>query len=243
MVADIWRPILPPMQALNARDKRLAGLARAVRAAVIVPSLLSLTLIVIRNPEIVGFAVFGAFAHLVMVNYHAAGRARSSEAALLTLLGATLVGLGTLASANLWLAVGGAIAIGFLVELPVLTTGRIAVIRKSLLLSFMLGVAVPASVGSVVPHMAGWLLAGLVAQPVLLLSWIPLQSSLSAAEISGSHESTTPAVQPPAPSPWIGMAIATGAATLSGLFSASFRCSPRRDPKQHATFYGNKPEP
>src|SRR6266446_4433949 len=142
------------MEALNGRQQRLAGLARAVRAAVVVPSLFALALLVIRQPEVAGFAVFGTFAHLVMVDYDPAGRARSAESAMLTLLGAIMVSLGTLASANVWLAVGAAIVVGFLTEFSPLASGRIAVIRTALLLSFMLGVAVPAFFCSVFPHLA-----------------------------------------------------------------------------------------
>jgi len=69
--ADFWLVI--PMEALNGRQQRLAGLARAVRAAVVVPSLFALALLVIRQPEVAGFAVFGTFAHLVMVDYDLPG--------------------------------------------------------------------------------------------------------------------------------------------------------------------------
>jgi Fusaric acid resistance protein-like len=200
------------MKALNARQRRLAGLARAVRAAVVVPSLFALALLVIKQPEVAGFAVFGTFAHLVMVEYDPAGRARSAESAMLTLLGAIMVSLGTLASANVWLAVGGAIVVGFLIEFSPLTSGRIAVIRTALLLSFMLGVAVPASARSVFPHLAGWLLAGIVAQPVLLLLWIPLQTVHVAGEGRSSHESIVNPVGLAGRLTWIGNAIGTGMA-------------------------------
>jgi hypothetical protein len=201
------------MEALNAHQKRLAGLARAVRAAVVVPSLFALGLLVIKQPEAAGFAVFGTFAHLVMVNYDPAGRARSAQSAMLTLLGAIMVSLGTLASANVWLAVGGTIAVGFLTEFPPVARSRIAVLYPALLLSFMLGVAVPASASSVFPHLAGWLLAGLVAQPVLLLLfWIPLQPVSVAGESGPSHESLTNPVRLDGLFTWIGNTTATGVA-------------------------------
>jgi len=208
--ADFWLVI--PMEALNGRQQRLAGLARAVRAAVVVPSLFALALLVIRQPEVAGFAVFGTFAHLVMVDYDPAGRARSAESAMLTLLGAVMVSLGTLASANVWLAVGGAIVVGFLTEISPLASGRIAVVRTALLLSFMLGVAVPASVSSVFPYLAGWLLAGLVAQPVLLLLWAPLQTGNVVGEGEAAHESITNPVSIAGSLTWIGNATGTGVA-------------------------------
>ena len=200
------------MKALTARQRRLAGLARAVRAAVVVPSLFALALLVLKQPEVAGFAVFGTFAHLVMVDYDPAGRARSAESAMLTLLGAIMVSLGTLASANVWLAVGGAIVVGFLTESSPLASGHIAVIRTALLLSFMLGAAVPASPRSVFPHLAGWLLAGIVAQPALLLLWIPLQTVHVAGEGGSSHEGIASPVGLPGRLTWIGNAIGTGMA-------------------------------
>jgi hypothetical protein len=100
------------MNALNAHQKRFAGLARSVRAAIIVPSLLALALLVIKNREMAGFAVFGTFAHLVVVDYDSSRRARSAECAMLTLLGAVMISVGTLVSANIWWSVGGAIAAG-----------------------------------------------------------------------------------------------------------------------------------
>jgi len=193
-------------------QRRLAGLARAVRAAVVVPSLFALALLVIKQPEVGGFAVFGTFAHLVMVDYDRAGRARFAKAAMLTLLGAIMASLGTLASANVWLAVGGAIVVGFLTELSLLASGRIAVIRTALLLSFMLGVAVPAPAHSVFPHLAGWLLARIVAQPALLLLWIPLQTVHLASEEGSSHASIGKPVELAGRLTWIGNAISTGTA-------------------------------
>ena len=201
-----------PMKVLNAHESRLAGLARAVRAAVVVPSLFALALLVIKQPEVAGFAVFGTFAHLVMVDYDPAGRARSTECAILTLLGAIMVSLGALASANVCLAVGGAMVVGFLTEFSTVTGGRIAVIRTAVLLSFMLGVAVPASASSVFPYLAGWLLAGIVAQPILLLLWAPLQTGNVVGEREASRESITNRARTAGPLSWIGNATGTGMA-------------------------------
>ena len=55
------------MKAVNAHERSLAGLARSVRAAIVVPSLFALALIVFKQPELAGFAVLGTFAHQVLV--------------------------------------------------------------------------------------------------------------------------------------------------------------------------------
>ena len=76
------------------------------------PSLLALALLIIKQPEIAGFAVFGTFVQLVMTNYGSSARARSAESAMLSFLGAITIGLATLASAEVWLAAGGALGQG-----------------------------------------------------------------------------------------------------------------------------------
>ena len=191
------------MAAVDAEQARLAGLARGVRAAVVVPSLFALGLLVIRQPEAAGLAVFGTFAHLVMVDYDPDGRTRSLQCGVLTLLGAVTVGVGTLISPYAWVALVGTMAIGFCSEVPLLARSRLAVLAPALLLSFMLGVATPVPASVVLPHLAGWLLAGVAAQPVLLVLWIPLRTvGLTHAERA----------QHAASRPWLANAASTGAA-------------------------------
>jgi hypothetical protein len=162
-------------QAISERERRLTGLARGMRAAVVVPMLFSLTLLVVREPDMAGFAVFGTFAHLVMVNYSTARGARSAECIALTLLGTIVMIAGTLVSEHLWLAIAGAVAAGFLAEWPALAKGHVVVIRPALLMAFMLAVAIPTPLRSLPPELYGWLLAGMIAQPVLHLLWIPIR--------------------------------------------------------------------
>jgi hypothetical protein len=191
------------METLNIRQRELAALARSVRAAVVVPSLFALALSVIRQPQVAGFAIFGTFAHLVMVNYDHAWRTKAAQAATLTCFGAILVALGTLASANVWFAVSGAIAVGVLSEFSTVAASRWAVIRTPLLLAFMLAVAIPSTVRSVRPNLEGWLLSGIVAQPALLLLWICLENN------EPPHQNST---SPASPSNWIRNAAGTGMA-------------------------------
>jgi hypothetical protein len=184
------------MKAVNAHERRLAGLARSVRAAIVVPSLFALALLVFKQPELAGFAVFGTFAHQVLVDYDAGGRGRFVQSAMLTVLGAIMLSLGTFASASVWLAVSGAIAVGFLSEVPPPASGRIAPIRRALVLAFMLAVAVPAPARSVLPYLAGWLMAGIIAQPALFLIWIPLQNDSASGDATRSHDVTANPVLP-----------------------------------------------
>jgi Fusaric acid resistance protein-like len=150
-----------------------------------------------------GFAVFGTFAHLVMVNYSPARGARSAECIALTLLGTIAVIAGTLVSEHLWLAVAGAVAAGFLAEWPAL--GHIVVISPALLLAFMLAVAIPTPLRSLPPELYGWLLAGMIAQPALHLLWIPIQPA-------GLTGQVRPAQSDAVSSASVGNAICAGAA-------------------------------
>lgn len=199
------------MTTLDARRRHLAGLARSVRAAIVVPILFASALFVTGQPEVAGFAIFGTFAHLVMVKYDHAWKVRTLESAILTALGAVAVCLGTLASATMWLAVGGAAAIGLLTEFSTVAAPRIAVIRAPLLLAFMLAVAVPSSVDAVYPNLEGWLLSGMMAQPALLVLWIYLEGG-DAATHNGVLQGDR--ISPPSsPDPWpIGNAVGTATA-------------------------------
>ena len=158
---------------------RFAGLARATRAAIVVPALMALALRVIGQPTMAGTAVFGTFAHLVLVSYAADGATRSAQAALLTATGAVAIALGVLASPYPVASVAAAAAAGFLAERAAVDGGRIAPIRTAVLLVFMLSVAMPAPAVSALSALAGWLLAGLVAQPALRLLWIDLPAAVS----------------------------------------------------------------
>jgi hypothetical protein len=189
---------------LSIRDKNLSGLARGTRAAIVVPLLIELSLLIIKQPQIAGFAIFGAFAHLVMVNYSQSKATRSAQAATLTLLGSILVCLGTIASINPWTALLGAVVVGFLSEWPVLVRGNVAVVRVALLLSFLLAVAVPTSPYLVIPQLLGWLLAGLVAQPLLQLLWIPIWPASIAGEAAPARSDDESS------SHWLGNAVFTG---------------------------------
>jgi hypothetical protein len=200
------------MKALNNHERNIAGVARSVRTAIAVPSLFALAVVVIKRPDLVGFAVFGTFAHQMLVNYDTAGRARFAQAAMLTLLGALMLSIGTLASASIWLAVGGSVAVGFLSELAPLASGRLAAIRRALLLSFMLAVAVPTPVSSLFPYLAGWLMAGVIAQLALLVIWIPIHTSGAAADGVSSYESAANDVAPADRSASGGNAVSSGLA-------------------------------
>jgi hypothetical protein len=168
------------MQSLSRHERNLTGLARGIRAAIALPLLFALSLVVIGQPVMAGFSVFGTFAHLVMVDYSPSKGARLAESATLTALGAVLLTLGTAASTNLWLAVAGAISAGCLTQFPTkwpsFVRAHIDTLRPALLVAFMLAVAAPSSLSELPLQLAGWLLAGLMAQVALRWLWLPIRS-------------------------------------------------------------------
>ena len=175
------------MQPLSAHERNLTGLARGIRAATVLPLLFALSLVVIGQPVMAGFSVFGTFAHLVMVDYSPSKSARLAESATLTVLGAVLVTLGTAASTNLWLAVAGAISAGCLTQFPIkwpsLVRANVGALRSALLMAFMLAVAGPSSLSELPLQLAGWLLAGLMAQVALQWLWLPIRTIDQAASL------------------------------------------------------------
>jgi Fusaric acid resistance protein-like len=194
------------LQELTHHQKQLAGLARGLRAAIVVPTLFALGLFLIKQPQLAGFSVFGTFAHLVMVNYGPDRRARAIEAATLTSLGVVLVTVGCFASLSTTSAVVGAVLVGFGTEWPALARGPVAVTRTALLLSFMLAVAVPTTLRGTALQLAGWVLAGLVAQPMLQWLWIPIRPADPITHESESDSSS------PAWSTWLPHALCAGMA-------------------------------
>ena len=198
------------MPALSPQQIRLAALARAARAAVVLPALFALGLFALKRPAAAGFSVFSIFAHLVMVTYDRTGAARFVQAAMLTVLGAVSITLGTLASPETWLAVATTVAVGILSEHRTLTNSRLEELRPALLLAFLLAIAIPALPKVLEDYLLGWTLAGVAAQPALLIFWISLQQFPRTDPRNGGATSAT--AHEKAQSPWFGNGLGTGVA-------------------------------
>jgi len=66
----------------------------------------------------------------------------------------------------------------------------------------MLAVAVPVPASYVFVYLAGWLIAGIIAQPALFLIWIPLQNSSATGDGASSRDVTANHVLPTDRSNW-----------------------------------------
>src|SRR5882757_4140083 len=158
------------------RTRRVAALAKAARAAVLLPTLFALLTLLLHNPQAAGFSVFGTFAHLVMTNYAEAQRQRILQSLTVTLAGAAMIAWGTAVSTHLLLAVLSASIVAFATRAAAQSIGLLASIHTVVLLAFMLAVTAPAPLEHILPRLAGWLLSGVISLPILLITWISLNT-------------------------------------------------------------------
>src|SRR5262249_33428911 len=82
---------LSPLAWLRQKDPTLMALRRASRTAIVMPSLLALSVVVIDDPQVATFAAFGTFAMLNLVDFSGPIRARVQAEACLALAGGVLV--------------------------------------------------------------------------------------------------------------------------------------------------------
>ena len=160
----------PPSGAPEARSNpRLVALHRSLRAAIVNPATLAVTLLLMRNLQVATFAVFGCFALLVMADFGGRRPARAIAYVTATLAGAALVILGTLVSSN---AAAGSVVmlvVAFAVSFAGVFGGYLAAAQSALLLAFVLAVAIP--VDAIPARVAGWMLAGAISTLAGVFFW------------------------------------------------------------------------
>jgi hypothetical protein len=160
------------MAILNSRMRRTAAVAKAGRAAIVLPGLLGFLIFFVKDAQAAGFSVFGTFAHLVMTNYDPRRKERVLQALTVTFCGAVMIAWGTAVSTWLWLAVVSASFVGFATQTASLFQGMIGASRTVVLLAFMVAVTAPALAASIVPRLGGWALSGVVSLLCILMTWI-----------------------------------------------------------------------
>jgi uncharacterized membrane protein YccC len=158
-----------PLRSLARRDHDLAALRRAARTAIVMPAMFALGDKVIGNPNVATFAAFGSFAMLLLVGFTGPMRQRLQAQAALAVVGAVFVCLGTLASANAWLAAAAMAVVGFGVLFAGVVSSVLAAATTSLLLAFILPVAVAAPPSAIPARLAGW---GLASGASFLAVWL-----------------------------------------------------------------------
>jgi uncharacterized membrane protein YccC len=156
---------------VGAADPGLFILKGALRAAIVVPLAFALALVAIDSKQMALFAAFGSMSLLVFVDFGGAPRARLRAYLLLVAAGAVLIALGTLCSRSSWLATVAMGAVAFAILFAGVLDDYIAASHAAAILTFVLGVMVPADAAAIPTRLAGWGLAGALCIPAALLLW------------------------------------------------------------------------
>jgi uncharacterized membrane protein YccC len=171
-----------PLQWLGQRDRDLAALRRAGRAAIVMPAMFAIGEEAIGNPALATFAALGSFAMLLLVDFRGTLRERLQAQAALALVGCVFVCVGTLASQSVWLAAGAMAVVGFGVLFAGVVSSVLAGASTSLLLAFILPVTIAGPPSSVGDRVAGWAMAAAAALLAVALLWpLPAREPLRSA--------------------------------------------------------------
>src|SRR5487761_218901 len=162
------RPGPPGLSALRPAWSVPAAM-RAVRATLVVPVLLALTFKVIGDPQMALFAVFGAFASLVMVTFGGTRRDRLIAHLELAVVGSIVLMIGTAVSGTAWLAAIVTIPVAFGIFFAGVTGPHAASGTTAALLAYVLPVASPGGVATIPSRLEGWWLAAAVSTAAVLL--------------------------------------------------------------------------
>jgi uncharacterized membrane protein YccC len=160
-----------PLQWLGQRDRDLAALRRAGRAAIVMPAMFAIGEEAIGNPALATFAALGSFAMLLLVDFRGTLRERLQAQAALAVVGCVFVCVGTLASQSVWLAAGATVVVGFCVLFAGVVSSVLAGASTSLLLAFILPVTIAGPPSSVGDRVAGWAMAAAAALLAVALLW------------------------------------------------------------------------
>ncbi|MEU9382571.1 FUSC family protein, partial [Streptomyces sp. NPDC048279] len=156
---------------LRDRDPDLAATRRAGRTALVLPALFALSGEVFHNPTMASFAAFGTFSMLLLVDYSGSMVERLRAQAALAVAWLVLICVGTLAAAQIWLAVLATVVVGFGVLFAGVVSSVLAGSSTALLLAFVLPVSAPVSLSQLPDRLAGAGLAAAAALPAVALLW------------------------------------------------------------------------
>ncbi|MEQ7009176.1 FUSC family protein [Actinopolymorpha sp. B17G11] len=144
------------------------AVGRALRGAIVIPTLFAFAHVVIGNRQVALFAAFGAFALLVMVEFSGRRSTQVVAYAALALTGAVMIAIGTLCSGNPWVAASVTTVVGFLVLYSGVVNGYFAAAGNGAVLTLVLPVSLPGGVSDLPDRLAGWGLACAVGIPAAM---------------------------------------------------------------------------
>lgn len=158
---------------LRRHDPESYAQHRAVRVALAATIVLAISDLLLHDPQLVTFGVFGSFALLLFVDFPGSPAGRLGSYASLVVVGGALICLGTLVSRSWWTATLGMLVVGTLVAFAGTVSAAVASARNAALLLFVLPVTVSSEASEIPPRLLGWGLAAVVCVPAALLLWPP----------------------------------------------------------------------
>ncbi|MEU8588941.1 FUSC family protein [Streptomyces sp. NPDC048664] len=150
---------------LRAHDPEFAATRRAVRTALVLPTLFALCGQVIGSATMATYAAFGSFSMLLLVEFTGPMTQRLRAHLGLAAVWALLICLGTVVAGKVWLAVSSMVVVGFVILFCGVVSSVLAGATNALLLAFVLPVSSPAPLSEIPARLAG---AGLAAAASLL---------------------------------------------------------------------------
>jgi uncharacterized membrane protein YccC len=162
-----WRAAAEPRRWLPVWSKPAA--IRAVRAAVVMPSVFVIADKVVGNAQMALFAAFGSFATLVIVNFAGTRREKLAAHVGLALVGSLLLTIGTAVSRSTALATLITIPVTFPVFFAGVAGPNAASGVTGALLAYVLPVATPGTMAQVPDRLAGWWFASVVGTLAVLI--------------------------------------------------------------------------
>ena len=154
-----------------AKDPEYLALRRAVRAAIVTPICLLLTVEVIGDPVMATFSAFASIGLLILVDIPGPMRQRLVSYVALGGACSVLVCLATLLSGNVWLATISMAVVGFGVVFAGVLSSVLAASTTTLLLAWILPVSTKASATDIPARVSGWALGSALAILAVALIW------------------------------------------------------------------------
>jgi uncharacterized membrane protein YccC len=156
---------------LTRRDPGLRATKRSVRAAVLVPLVFAIALYGTSGDQVPLFAVFGSVSLLLFCDFGGPLRVRARSYAVLWVVSAAFIVVGTLCSTHAAAAVVGMAVAAFGVLFAGVVSPQAVAASTAALLTFVLPVAERAPASAVPDRLAGWILAGVLCIPAALFVW------------------------------------------------------------------------
>jgi Fusaric acid resistance protein family len=144
-------------------------LARALRAAVVVPIVFAVARMLTADTQLPTFAAFGSFALLLFLDPPGPARARLLTYGIVAAIGTVSIAVATACSRSVWSAVPAMAVVGFVVLMAASLGSYAAGATTATLLTFVLPVSIPVSWSELPWRLAGWGLAVAFSVPAGML--------------------------------------------------------------------------